>query len=126
MKISSKVPLRVGILGCSDIARRRFVPALLASDRAVLAAVAGRDRNRAAAFIPGENCAVLDYDGLVANPAVDLIYISTPNHLHEEWTVRALEAGKHVICEKPLATSLRSAEKMLSAAGCVAQASCHP
>lgn len=116
MEISSKVPLRTGILGCSDIARRKFVPALLASDHAVLAAVAGRDRNKAAAFVPGGNYAVLDYDQLVASPVVDLIYISTPNRLHEEWTVRALEAGKHVICEKPLATSLRSAEKMISAA----------
>lgn len=116
MKTAVKCPLRIGILGCSDIARRRFVPALLASDHAVLAAVAGRDRHRAAGFVPGENYAVFDYDELVATPAVDLIYISTPNHLHEEWAVRALEAGKHVICEKPLATSLRSAEIMLAAA----------
>lgn len=116
MRTTSSHPLRIGILGCSDIARRRFIPALLASDHAVLAAVAGRDRERAADFVPGESYAVVDYDELVTAPAVDLIYISTPNHLHEEWAVRALEAGKHVICEKPLATSLGSAEKMLSAA----------
>lgn len=116
MSTSSSNPLRIGILGCSDIAGRKFVPALLASDHAVLAAVAGRDRRKAAAFVPGKNYAVYDYDELVASPEVDLIYISTPNHLHEEWTVRALEAGKHVICEKPLATSLNSAEKMLSTA----------
>lgn len=113
----SRHQLRIGILGCSDIARRRFVPALLASDHAVLAAVAGRDRSTCADFVPGESYAVLDYDQLVASPVVDLIYISTPNHLHEKWAVRALEAGKHVICEKPLATSLGSAENMLSAAG---------
>ena len=116
MRTLSSHPLRIGILGCSDIARRKFVPALLGSDNAVLAAVAGRDRNRAADFVPGEKYVVTDYDELVASPAVDLIYISTPNHLHEEWTVRALEAGKHVICEKPLATSLISAEKMLATA----------
>lgn len=116
MVTASKEPLRIGILGCSEIARRKFVPALLRSDRAVLAAVAGRDRNRAAAFLPGESYAVSDYAELVSNPLVDLIYISTPNHLHEEWALRALEAGKHVICEKPLATSPGSAEKMLDEA----------
>lgn len=108
--------LRVGILGCSEIARRKFVPALLRSECAVLAAVAGRDRSRAAGFFPGEKFAAVDCDELIASPLVDLVYVSTPNHLHEEWTVRALEAGKHVVCEKPLATSFDSAERMLAAA----------
>ena len=120
MQFSSKHPLRIGILGCSDIARRKFVPALLNSDQAVLAAVAGRDRDKAAGFVPGGNYEVTGCDELVAGTGVDLIYISTPNHLHEEWAVKALEAGKHVICEKPLATSLCSAEKMLATASAAA------
>ena len=110
-------PVRCGILGCSDIARRKFGPALLESDEASLVAVASRDRERAAAFLPGVAYAAQGYEELLANPAVDLVYISLPNHLHEEWSVRALESGKHVICEKPLGLSAASVERMVAAAG---------
>lgn len=116
MRSASRNPLRIGILGCSDIARRKFIPALLNSGHAVLAAVAGRDREKTAALVPGLNYVVAGYDELVASRDVDLIYISTPNHLHEQWAVRALDAGKHVICEKPLAPALSSVENMIAAA----------
>lgn len=109
-------PLRCGILGCSDIARRKFVPALLASDRAELAAAASRTRERATTFVPGATYRALDYGELVADPGIDLVYISLPNDLHEEWTIRALCGGKHVICEKPLGLSLPAVERMLAVA----------
>ncbi|MFZ4856382.1 MAG: Gfo/Idh/MocA family protein [Desulfuromonadaceae bacterium] len=106
----------VGILGCSDIARRKFVPALLQSSQAHLAAVARRERGTAPAPADGEPVASLTYQELICSSAVDLIYISLPNHLHEEWSVRALNQGKHVICEKPLGLSAASVRRMLGAA----------
>lgn len=109
--------IRVGILGCSDIARRKFIPALLKSSLACLVAVAGRERDRAASFVPPASTAqLLTYQELICSPAVDLVYISLPNHLHEEWSIRALEQGKHVICEKPLGLSAASVGRMLEAA----------
>jgi NDP-hexose-3-ketoreductase len=109
--------IRVGILGCSDIARRKFIPALLKSSQASLAAVAGRDRDRAVSFVPPAiSVALMTYQELICSPAVDLVYISLPNHLHEEWSIRALEQGKHVICEKPLGLSATSVGRMLEAA----------
>lgn len=110
-------PVRCGILGCSDIARRKFVPALLESGKGLLVAVASRDREKAAAFVPGRTYADQGYEELLANPAVELVYISLPNHLHEEWTTRALENGKHVICEKPLGLSAAAVDRMVAAAG---------
>jgi len=104
--------VRVGILGCSDIAKRRFLPALLKTGNARLSAVASRDREKAKRFCPSISPETTDYDGLLATSNVDLVYISLPNHLHEAWVLRALEQGKHVICEKPLALSLGAVERM--------------
>lgn len=109
-------PVRVGLLGCSDIARRKLLPALLASDGAVLAAVASRSPQQAAAFAPGATYRSCDYAELLADDAVELIYLSLPNHLHEAWALRALTAGKDVICEKPLGLSRSAVERMLTAA----------
>jgi len=108
--------VRVGVLGCSDIARRKFMPALAKCGRAKLTAVASRSKARADLFAGGSDCLRLSHEELLASPAVDLVYLSLPNHLHEEWAIRTLEAGKHLVCEKPLATSLQSAERMLAAA----------
>jgi predicted dehydrogenase len=108
--------VRIGILGCSDIARRRFLPALRAADNARLAAVASRDPASARTFLPAARYAACSYDELIASEAVDLVYISLPNHLHEEWTLKALERGKHVICEKPLGLTRGSVERMVSLA----------
>jgi predicted dehydrogenase len=104
--------IRIGILGCSDIARRRFLPALLKSGKAELAAVASRDIAEARLFCPSEEYEPMQYRQLLASTKVELIYISLPNHLHEEWTLAALEQGKHVICEKPLGLSSESVERM--------------
>jgi predicted dehydrogenase len=103
---------RIGILGCSAIARRRFLPALQKARNASLSVIASRDIEKAKRCFPALTYDAADYDGLLASPDVDLVYISLPNHLHEAWVLRALEAGKHVICEKPLAPSLESAIRM--------------
>ncbi len=109
--------VRVGVLGCSDIALRKFIPALARCRSALLTAVAGRDPAKAAEFAKGALCQVMTADEMLRAPSVDLIYLSLPNHLHEEWSIRALESGKHVICEKPLALSAASAKRMLAVAG---------
>lgn len=108
--------VRVGILGCSDVARRKFIPALKGSRTAELAAVAGRNREQAEAVISGGVGCVCSYEDLIASPDVELVYLSLPNHLHEEWTIRALAGGKHVICEKPLGLSRSAVERMLAIA----------
>lgn len=108
--------IRVGILGCSDIARRKFIPALLKSGQARLEALASRKWNTPSSFNEGLPVKSTTYHELVRDPAIDLIYLSLPNHLHEEWSIRALEQGKHVICEKPLGLDAASVSRMLEAA----------
>src|SRR4051812_47074871 len=95
-------PVRWGILSTARI-NSRLVPALHASSLTQLCAVASRDEARAKAYAEehGIPRAHGSYEALIADPDVDAIYISTPNGLHVEWSVRALEAGKHVLCEKP-------------------------
>ena len=114
--MTQKRRVRVGILGCSDIARRRFLPALLKAGNAVLAAVASRDQAKTERFAHEFGCAGWRYDAMLSSPEIDLVYLSLPNHLHEEWTLRALNSGKHVICEKPLGLSPASVELMTSRA----------
>ncbi len=109
--------LRWGILGPGRIAPR-LVRALAHSARGSLVAVASRDEHRAAAFAAqhGIPRAFGSYDGLLAAPDVDVVYVSLPNHLHAEWTIRALQAGKHVLCEKPLALTVAEVDAIAAAA----------
>lgn len=97
--------MRWGILGAAKIARTDVAPAIQLAKGAELVAVATRDAARAAPFVelaPGLR--VHDsYDALLADPDVDAVYIPLPNHLHVEWSHRAAQAGKHVLCEKPIA-----------------------
>ncbi len=96
--------LRWGLLGTARI-NRSVIPPLRASVRNRLVAVASRTQARAAAYARewGIGRAFGSYESLLAAPDVDVIYIPLPNGLHAKWTVRALESGKHVLCEKPLA-----------------------
>jgi len=114
--VSGKGPERrripVGILGCSDIARRRFLPALQKARNASLSVIASRDIEKAKRFYPQAEYDVAAYDGLLAGDNVDLVYVSLPNHLHETWVIKALEQGKHVICEKPLAPTFEAVKRM--------------
>jgi xylose dehydrogenase (NAD/NADP) len=96
--------LRWGLLGTAHI-NRRVIPAMRAARRSTLVAVASRDAARAAAYAREWDIqtAHATYDALLRDRQVDAIYIPLPNALHVEWTLRALDAGKHVLCEKPLA-----------------------
>lgn len=109
-------PIRIGILGCADIARRRFIPALLNSRSASFAAVASREPARLQPFVTAVNVPLLRYQECISAPDIDLVYIALPNHLHEEWAIKSLELGKHVLCEKPLGLSAASIKRMLAAA----------
>jgi predicted dehydrogenase len=109
--------LRLGILGTGNIARQ-FVGGLGSSSRTVVHAVASRRADTAEAFarthqIPS---AYGSYQALLRDRSIDAIYVSLPNSLHHEWTVAALQAGKHVLCEKPIAASASEAEEMFDAA----------
>lgn len=108
--------LRVGLLGFSDIARRRLVPALPAA-QCMLAAIGTKAREAALAWLPsGSAVAVCSHEELLARHDVDLVYVSTSNDQHADWSCRALAAGKHVLCEKPLAPTLADAIRTLAAA----------
>ena len=102
--------VRWGILGAANFALEQMAPAIHAARGADFVALATSSSAKAApfqAFAPG--IAVhADYDALLADPTIDAVYIPLPNHLHVEWTLRAIAAGKHVLCEKPLA--MRAAE----------------
>jgi xylose dehydrogenase (NAD/NADP) len=97
------VTLRWGLLSTARINRRVLAGAAL-TDRAEVVAVGGRDGARTQAYARqnGIERAHASYDALLADPDVDAVYISLPNGLHVEWSIRGLEAGKHVLCEKPL------------------------
>lgn len=100
-----------GILSTAHI-NRRIIPAIQQSSWGHLAAVASRDLSKAEAYALNWNIpkAYGTYEDLVACPDIQIIYISLPNHLHAHWTIKALEAGKQVLCEKPMCLSLPEME----------------
>ena len=110
-------PLRIGILGAARIARK-FVEGVRGSTKVRVTAVASRDRARATEFaaVLGVPHVFDTYDALIASQVTDAIYNPLPNGLHGEWSIRAMDAGKHVLCEKPLAVSRAEAERMFAAA----------
>jgi predicted dehydrogenase len=109
--------LRWGIMGTGNIARQ-FVQGLAESTRTVATAVGSRTDESATAFAAanGINSAVGSYQALVDRSDVDAIYISLPNSLHHEWTIKSLRAGKHVLCEKPIAMNVTQAREMFRVA----------
>ncbi len=117
MSASHPAPLRIGILGAARIARK-FCDGVRGSEKVVVSAVAARDRTRAAEFAESLGVpSVFDsYDAMLASDAVDAIYNPLPNALHGPWSIRAMEAGKHVLCEKPLAATRAEAVAMYAAA----------
>jgi xylose dehydrogenase (NAD/NADP) len=111
--------IRWGILGCAGIAERSFIPAVQGSGNGRLYGIAARDAGRAAEWARehGFEKSYRDYQALLDDPAVDAVYIPLPNHLHAEWSVRAARAGKHVLCEKPMAMNGAEVRGMAAAAG---------
>ena len=110
--------VRWGILSTSGFARSKVLPALRGCRHVELVAIASRDLDRARALAAELGIARVhgSYDALLADPEVDAVYNPLPNHLHVPWTIKALEAGKHVLCEKPIAMTAAEAETLLAAA----------
>ena len=115
--MNSPAPLRIGILSTANIARQ-LINGVRTSSKLVIVAVASRNGDKAAAFAreTGVPRSYPSYEALLADPAIDAIYNPLPNNLHAEWSIRAVEAGKHVLCEKPLASSPDDARAMFAAA----------
>lgn len=109
-------PLRWGILGCARITKRGLIPGIRASETGTLAALASRDLPRAQEWarefeIPRTHGS---YESLLADPEIDAVYIPLPNELHRPWAFAAADAGKHILCEKPLALDASEAEEIVA------------
>ena len=107
-----------GVIGVAKIATEKVIPAMQRGKVSEIAAIASRDPSKArmAAEKLGIPRSYGSYEELLADPEIDAIYNPLPNHLHVPWSIRAAEAGKHVLCEKPLANTLAEAEAMAAAA----------
>jgi len=112
----SKV-LAWGVLSTANIGITKVIPAMQKSSLLKVAAIASRDpqAGREAADRVGIDKAYGSYEELLADPEIDVIYNPLPNHLHVPWTIKAMEAGKHVLCEKPIALSAAGARQLVEA-----------
>ena len=108
-------PVRWGFLGAGMVATAALGPAVAAADGAVLQAAGARDVERARAL--GPVTAYAGYEAVLADDAVEAVYVALSNEQHLPWTLRALEAGKHVLCEKPLGLTAAEVDRMAEAAG---------
>ena len=109
--------LRIGVLSTADIAIKKVIPGMRRAARVEVAAIASRNGDQAKAVAERLDIprAYGSYDALLADSDIDAVYIPLPNHLHAEWTIEAARAGKHVLCEKPLALTAADAERMAEA-----------
>lgn len=110
-------PVNWGVLGVANIAVSKVIPAMQGSASSPIRAIASRDIDRAerAAAELGIDTAYGSYEALLAAPDIEAVYIPLPNHLHLEWAKAAAAAGKHVLCEKPLAMTSAQAREMVDA-----------
>ena len=106
-----------GVLGVADIGLKRVIPGMQRGEISHIDAIASRDlaKAEAAASAHGVARAYGSYEELLADPAIEAIYNPLPNELHVPWTIRALEAGKHVLCEKPIALDAKEAQALVAA-----------
>ncbi|MFO7917956.1 MAG: Gfo/Idh/MocA family oxidoreductase [Anaerolineae bacterium] len=107
-------PVRWGVMGCANIATSRVLPAMLQTDKAELWAVASRTLEKAENVAEefGAREAYGSYEDLLDDPEVEVVYIPLPNHIHKRWSIAALRAGIHVLCEKPIALDAEEAREM--------------
>lgn len=112
-----KVKLRWGVIGSAHIAVNSVIPAIQKSERGEVTAIASRGIEKAQETAAKLNIpkAYGSYEELLADPDIDAVYIPLPNHLHKEWTIKAAEAGKHVLCEKPAALNTEETIEMIEA-----------
>jgi len=110
--------VRWGVLGTANIGVKKVIPAMQQGRHVEMAGIASRDRARAerVAGQLGIPKAYGSYETLLADPEIDAVYIPLPNHLHVPWSIKALEAGKHVLCEKPIGLSAAEGQKLLDVA----------
>jgi predicted dehydrogenase len=110
--------VRIGVLGAARIAPAALMKPARVVDGVEVGAIAARDRGRAEAFAARYGVPVVhdSYDGLLADPSLDAVYIPLPNGLHAQWMLAALRAGKHVLCEKPFASNAAQAREVAAAA----------
>ena len=118
MGLNGVETLRWGILSTANIARKKVVPGMRKARRSAITAIASREAGRAEAVaaeldIPRAHAS---YEALLADPEVDAVYSPLPNHLHAEWSIAAAHAGKHILCEKPLALTADDAQRMIDVA----------
>ena len=106
--------LRWGILGCAAIAERAVIPAIHESEYNEVSAVASRDGEKAKQYAQKNNIPrhFDSYEALLNDETIEAVYIPLPNHLHKEWTIKAMEAGKHVLCEKPITLNANEAAEI--------------
>ncbi|MEO7912583.1 MAG: Gfo/Idh/MocA family oxidoreductase [Roseiflexaceae bacterium] len=110
--------VRWGVLSTSNIGRTAVLPAIQRSSNGELLAVASRAADKARAFADelGIARAYASYEQLLADPEIEAVYIPLPNNMHREWAIKAAEAGKHILCEKPLALNAAECAEMEAAA----------
>ncbi|KAL3482795.1 hypothetical protein BJX62DRAFT_231443 [Aspergillus germanicus] len=106
--------VRFGLLGASTIAPLSLIGPAKSHPEAIVAAVAARDRGRASAYAKKHGIPIVhgSYEDLLADPSIDAVYIALPNGLHYEWALRSLQAGKHVLLEKPATSNAADAQKL--------------
>ncbi len=109
--------VRWGVLSTATIGTTKVIPAMQRAEHVHIAAIASRNRDRAERVTRelGIDRAHDSYEALLADPDIDAVYIPLPNHLHVEWSIKALEAGKHVLCEKPIGLNVAEAQKLREA-----------
>ena len=105
-----------GVLGVANIAIKKVIPAMQLGEWSEVTAIASRNLSKAQSAAAEMNIprAFGSYDELLADPDIEAIYIPLPNHLHVEWTIKAAEAGKHVLCEKPISLSVKEGLQLFS------------
>ncbi|MEJ2005667.1 MAG: Gfo/Idh/MocA family oxidoreductase, partial [Cyclobacteriaceae bacterium] len=108
--------IRWGILSTAKIAREQLIPAIQKSQFGEVVAIASRSEQRAeqCAFKLGIEKSYGSYEDLLEDPDIDAVYNPLPNDMHVPWTIRAIDAGKHVLCEKPIALNSRQAEQLMN------------
>ncbi|MCP8936952.1 Gfo/Idh/MocA family oxidoreductase [Alsobacter sp. SYSU M60028] len=115
----SAKPVVWGVLGVARIATEKVVPGMLGASNVEVRGIASRDLDKArkAAAALGLAKAYGSYEELLADPEIEAVYNPLPNHLHVPWTIKAMDAGKHVLCEKPIALTAEEAEALVEARG---------
>ena len=113
-----KKKVRWGVLGCSGIGKSRTIPGLLRCENAELYAIAGRSEEKLKAYAEpfAPQKLYTDYQSLLDDKNVDAVYLPLPNSVHLEWVVKAAKAGKHILCEKPMALNEAQVREMFAAA----------